>query len=97
MVPKGVMQASKLEKQLTVLSSNDASEPQPPPAWHSNPRGAVGTHTLLLTNSSVTGLQAQQEGNHAWHWKPGQLSRASEVTGLGRDSSTTTLLNQHNL
>lgn len=38
----------------------------------------------------------EQEGNYAWYQKPSQLSGASKVTDLRRESATVTLLDQHN-
>lgn len=47
------------------------------------------------TNSSLIGLKSsQQEGNHAWDWKPRKLFGASQVRDLGikQQPRVTTLL-----
>lgn len=54
-------------------------------------------HTLVVTNSSLIRLKlCSTIGKHACYWQPSQLPRDSEVTDLGEEPNTTTLLNQHN-
>lgn len=38
----------------------------------------------------------QQKKNQAWYWESSQLLNATEVSHLGREPATITLLNQHN-
>lgn len=47
------------------------------------------TSTSIVIRSSLTRPKVhQQEGGYDWCWKPRQLSRASEVTGLGGEPTT---------
>lgn len=50
---------------------------------HVDPKGAVVAHIAKLDLRPT-----QQEGNHAWYWKP----RASEVIDLGGEPTSATLL-----
>lgn len=58
MVPEGSTQACKGGKQLRILPSYDASEPQQWPAWHNSPKGVVIAHIPWQeTNSSLIVLK----------------------------------------
>lgn len=52
------------------------------------------TSASIVIRSSLTRPKVhqqeggQQEGGYDWCWKPRQLSRASEVTGLGGEPTT---------
>lgn len=51
-------------------------------------------HTLAVTNSTLIRFKAHLEGNHAWYGNS-QLFSASEDMGLGEETTTTLLNQQH--
>ena len=94
MLPDNMMKVAKGENQATMLFNCDTYGPQQWPAWQDTCK--TGPNMLEVTNSYLIGLTAHSTGE-----KPrlvlesSQLPEASKVMELRRDSSTSTLLDQH--
>lgn len=56
-----------------------------------------GTYVVVANNSCLNGRNAHSNGkNHIQYWNPSLIPGASEVMDLRKESTTTTLPNQHN-
>lgn len=54
-------------------------------------------NTSVVLNGSLLDLRpTQQEGTHAWYWKPSQQRRTGDIMDLGGEPTPTVLQNQQN-